>query len=165
MPHTIYVTDRTTEDVKRWKQLLSKGWSAMTDSERSEWLGELSVSPSAAKGMYTHNDLNRVEGGVAYIIEELNALGHYVPPMTVKTNWTYMDTITISDMERYFSNIATLRGVVGVYPHTPDTPTIYDKLTYEIANDIEKILADIEEITLRGLRFQHYSGEVYSGEV
>lgn len=159
------ITDRTTRDVERWKMLRDKGWGAMTTEERREWLGEISPTPAASKGMYTHNDLNRVESAVKAILERFEEAGYKTPNLVVKTDWTYQDTVWRTDMERYYSNIATLRDFLVVYPTTPRAPTVNKKLDFKIANDIEKILTDVYEIATNLPKAWYYAGDVFSGEV
>ena len=137
----------------------------MSASERQEWLGETLPTPAASKGMYTHNDLNRVENAVKSIVKLLEESGIDVPYMTIKTNWTYKDRLMDSDIERYFSNISTLRGLFEMHNNTPKAPTVNDKLDFNLANNIEKILVDVEEIAIRIIGFRYYSGEIFLGEV
>ena len=159
------ITNRTASDVERWRTLRDKGWANMSVSERQEWLGEITPTPSAARGMYTHNDLNRVESEVKNIVKLLEASGIDVPKLVTKTDWTYKDTLMDTDVERYYSNISTLREFFEVYQDTPKAPTIADNLNYTLANNIEKILVDVREIALRVIGFKYYSGEIFLGEV
>ena len=160
-----YVTDRKFTDVQRWEYLRSKGWSRMTDDERMEWLGELTVEPSATKGMYSYKDLNRVESAIEHIAKVFKEYGYDVPPMVVKTDWTYKDSFWKPEMIRYYTNVETLRGIMNVYPNTPKTPRIGKNMNYKIANDIEKILIDLDNI-LGGLkRGLFHVGDVIVGEV
>lgn len=160
-----FVTDRTARDVERWRTLRDKGWAGMTVQERQEWLGEINTSPSAAKGMYTHNDLNRVESAVNALLARLRQAGYKTPTLITKTDWTYRDALHIEDIERYYNNLAQLRECVVVYPNTPEAPTTIDRLNYKIANDIEKLLADVDECSASLLQSWFYSGDLYMGEV
>ena len=160
-----YIFDRTNRDVERWRELRDKGWDGMTEDERQEWLFETMPTPTAAKGMYTHNDLNRVETTIENVAVQLRKLGYVVPEMTMKFDWTYEDTITKDDIDRYFSNIETLRSVRGVFPSTPKTPSTRENFNYSKANDIEKILYDIARIVENQEKSWYYTGEIISGEV
>lgn len=162
-----YIYDRTYQDVQRWRELRDKGWDSMTETERSEWLGETlpSPSPCASKGMYTHNDLNRVESTVENLAVWFREMGYDVPSLTVKLDWSYEDEITKEDMDRYFSNIQTIRDVFDVFPNTPKAPTTNDKFDYLKANDVEKILNDVFGVIDRIIDSWHYAGEIISGEV
>ena len=160
-----YVTDRKQADVNRWDYLRAKGWSRMTQNERNEWLGDLIVEPTAIKGMYTHKDLNRVEMAIENIVNTFREYGYAVPDMVIKTDWTYKDTFWKPEMIRYYTNIETLRGLIHTYPDTPDAPRIGEKMSYQLANDIEKILIDLDYI-LGGLKHGwRYVGESIAGEV
>ena len=159
------VTDRTPLDVARWKELRDKGWARMSTQERKEWLGEIVPTVAATKGMYTHNDLNRVEGAVEVILELFRSAGYKPPELSVKTDWTYSDTIRATDMERYLGNIAALREFLIVYPNTPEAPTVDKRLDYKLANDIEKILVNVHTTLTNLMNSWYYSGEIISGEV
>lgn len=160
-----YIFDRSNEDVKRWRALRDKGWDGMSETERMEWLGEIVPTPAASRGMYTHNDLNRVESGVEDLSIRLTEIGYTVPSMVIKTDWTYRDKITKEEMDRYFSNIETIRNIIGVFPSTPKTPTTRDKFTHIRANDVERILNDMSEKVNNLKDSLHYVGEIISGEV
>lgn len=152
------ITDRTEQDVARWKELHDKGWAAMTKAEQTEWLGEM-------KGRYSHTDMNRVESAVEDLSARFVEGGYLLSPLSTKTDWNLWSVPTRTDMERYLGNVATLRGLVTVYPNTPAVPTIDQRLNYERANDIEKILVDLQDILEKTPQSWFYAGEIYSGEV
>ena len=160
----IFITNRTFDDVKRWKHLRDKGWHRMVEEERKEWLGEIETIPAATRGMYTHNDLNRVEKAVEAISLRFKESGYEIQ-LDTKTDWTYQDTVTKTDMERYLHNISALRGFLVVFKDTPNVPSIDAQLNYKLANDIEKILRDIYNIADGLVRARYYAGEIVSGEV
>ena len=159
------ITDRTPHDVERWKILKAKGWVAMTDAERQEWMGETTPTPSASKGMYTHKDLNRVENAVNELMGLLREYGYLCCELQVKTDWSYDDDFWSDDAKRYLSNIKTLRDCIRVKDDTPIAPNITDKFTYETANNIEKILADISDLLDSIPQSWSYAGEIVTGEV
>ena len=151
------VTDRTAQDVARWRTLRDKGLSAMTAAEKSQWLGGM-------KGCYGYKDMNRVEGAVALVAARLGALGYHFSP-DVKMNWTQEDVPSREDMERYLGNVAALRAVVPVYPSTPMAADIYSALDYRKANELEQILLDLARIADSIPKTWHNAGEINSGEV
>ena len=159
------IVDRTSADVERWKELRNKGWVNMTEDERREWLGEIVPIQAASKGMYTHNDLNRVERAVESIVGRFESLGYCLSSIRTKTDWTYRDAFWSADMERYYKNIILLRESLTVYRDTPNAPKVGETMTYEIANNIEKILMDIDELYVNLIKSWYYSGDVISGEV
>lgn len=152
------ITDRTYNDVARWKELHDKGWAAMTAAERSEWMGDM-------KGRYSYSDMNRVESAVEELSKWLYEAKYLKAPLTVKTDWNLWSVPTRSDMTRYLGNISVLREAVAVYPTTPMAPTVDQRLTYDRANDIEQILVDLYEISTNIRKAWLRSGEIYSGEV
>ena len=152
-------------DVDRWRELRNKGWSRMTPVERQEWMGEITPVPSATRGMYTHNDLNRVERAVEATVARFKEAGYELPSMVIKTDWTHRDKPQIEDIERYYNNISLLREFLVVYPKTPKSPSVDNPLNYEMANNIEKIIVDVNNIITGIMTSWFYTGEVMSGEV
>lgn len=90
------------------------------------------IAPTnTTKGAYNYSDLNRVERAVAEI-SEIDGLG-----LVTKTDWAMWDIPTESEMNRYLGNIKTIRDSIGSTIALPDS---MNNLTYETANNIEKIL-------------------------
>ena len=151
------ITDRTQRDVERWRLLHSKGYDALTDAEKAEW-------QTALKGAYNYVDMNRVESAVAFVANRLGELGYFVSP-EVKATWSITDHPTKADMNRYFGNIALLRAVLPLYQTTPKAPTTSKKMDYLVANDIEKILSDIDRQIATINQSWYYAGDVFTGEI
>lgn len=152
------ITDRTPTDVARWRELHDKGWLAMSAAERTEWAGEM-------KGRYSYTDMNRVESVVDALSQRFFEKGYLTAPLSVKTDWDVWDVPTVADMRRYLDNVSILRSLVTAYPTTPEAPTLQQKFDYERANDIEKILIDVDQILTATPHSWVYAGDVYSGEV
>lgn len=150
------ITDRTQMDVDRWKELKAKGWDGMTAEEQAEWSTSL-------RGCYNYTDMNRVESAVEYVANRLIEVGYPVYPV-VKKNWQLSDKPTRADFARYMQNIADIRGAMATYPTTPAAPTTNQQLTYQLANDLEKILVDIDELVTLLVNAYFYCGEIYAGE-
>ena len=151
------VTDRSRGDVDRWGQLRAKGWAGMSAAERDEWLAGM-------KGAYNATDLNRVGQAMQYIADRLHGYG-YAVEIAPKTDWLMIDIPSKAQLDRYACDIAALRQAVSVYTSTPETPVNAEKLTYQRANDIEKILVDLDEIITKIAAAWYYSGDFYAGEV
>ena len=151
------ITDRTAEDVAKWKRLHDKGWGAMTPDERAEWT-------QGMKGVYKHTDMNRVENAVVELATRFAQRGT-VLSLTTKTDWTRTGWPTKADMTRYFGNVEALRQATGVPLNAPSTPTTALRFDYEKANDLEKILLAVERWLDSVEESAYYSGELYSGEV
>lgn len=151
------ITDRTENDVGRWKTLHNKGWQNLTEEEKEEWSTSL-------KGSYNYTDMNRVESAVVYVANRLTELGYPVS-VNAKTTWAVTDKPTKVDMDRYYGNVAKLRSIIAVYATTPLSPTTAKKLNYATANDLERILVDIDNLLSKLSQSWYYSGEIYAGEV
>ena len=132
------ITDRTQQDVDRVEELAEKGWAAMTEQERAEWLGEM-------KGAYNASDMNRVGEAVAYVAGRLTDFG-YSAPVSPKTDWTEDDEPSTDQLASYLADISTIRGALAVLPSTPATPAEIDGRTHQEANDIEQILLDVDKL-------------------
>jgi hypothetical protein len=148
------VTDRTQDDVRRARTLRSKGWEGMTQTEKDEWLAGL-------KSAYNAKDLNRVGHNVEHLAGLLYGHGYNVT-VSPKTNWTVEDVPTQSQMATYLSNVQALSD--GFYGTTP-LPDTMDDLTVEGANNIERLLCEIERNITNMTEAWYYCGELYCGEV
>ena len=154
---TTLITDRTEYDVAHVKALSEKGLDGMSDAEKSEWGGEM-------KGTYNASDLNRVGLAVDYLTIRLRSYG-ISAETAPKTDWSTDDAPTISQMRKYLADVVALRSAIAVLPTTPEVPTDMEGLTYAEANDIEKILIDIDRLITNMTFAWFYSSDIYSGEV
>lgn len=156
---TTLITDRTQADVDRVKVIAKKIESGTaSESELAEW------NAAALKGSYNATDLNRVGAAIQYVAERINGYG-YVVHVSPKTDWGEEDTPTQSDTQRYLADLAVLRSTFAVLQSTPAVPVDMETLTYTEANNIEKILEDIDYLLTNTAKGWFYSGEVFSGEV
>lgn len=153
------VTDRTLDDYRRWLELRNKGWANMSAAERTEWAAPM-------KGAYGISDLNRVGAALNYLLRAL-ADATYLSgdEFTAKENWTATEVPTANDLSNLLLMVATIRGALTVWASTPRTPADTGTLDYTGANNIEKILADVDQLVTNMIAAQYYSGELYSGEV
>ena len=72
---------------------------------------------------------------------------------------------TVEQMAQYIANLEALRRVIAVLPTTPDKPDSMELLDHIKANNIEKILVDINKLLKNMPSAWFYSGEVECGEV
>ena len=151
------VTDRTEADASRYSELRDKGWAAMTTAERAEW-------QSGMKGAYNASDLNRIASAMAYLSQRFASAGYSVP-ISSPTDWANGDIPTKGDLDTYLDDLRRIRAALAVMDTTPEAPESMDYLTWAKANDIEKILVDVDDALGRLLLSPFYSGEIYSGEV
>ena len=130
------VTDRTQEDVR-----------AQND-----------------KGTYNASDLNRVGKAMLYVAERLRLRG-YAVSVSPKTDWAEEDIPTPSAMAAYLTALSELRRHFAMMQSTPFIPNDMDMLTFQEANDIEKILEDIHFLLTNAAMAWFYSADMFSGEV
>lgn len=157
---TTLVTDRTAEDVKRWKYLRDKGFANFTRDEQYEWWDGM-------KGAYNKGDLNRVGEALNYLRDRLLSANYitYQTNFTAKTNWRINSVPTADDLTHYLQCVSNIREAMAQFPTTPPTPTDIGALDYEEANNIEKILIDVETLINNMLAARHFCGDVYAGEI
>ena len=116
------------------------------------------------KGAYTYRDLNRVEEAVEYVAMMLQENSYFVEaPQTRR--WSVADKPNETDFKRYLDNIALLRNAAPVFKTTPQVPQSVDGLDVHTANDIEKILLDIERVINGIIESWFFLDEMYSSEV
>lgn len=151
------VMDRTEVDVSRYSELRDKGWAEMTAAERAEWVAGM-------KGAYNASDLNRVASAMSYLSQRFASAGYSVP-VSSPTDWANGDIPRKDDLDTYLDDLRRIRAALAVMDTTPSAPESMDYLTWAKANDIEKILVDVDDALGRLLLSPFYSGEIYSGEV
>lgn len=188
------VFDRTQADVDRVftlkNKILTGGLTALSDEEKAEYMAGM-------KGAYNYQDMNRVGQAVAYIAERMTSIPDelaayraekgvaddpvyhvsYNPSSVVvsaKTNWAMGDIPTQSQISTYLQNLTVLRSQLTLPENTPAVPTSLNSLTFQIANDIERLLYVIyttlvnttnelySKIDRTEIAFL-YSGEIYCG--
>lgn len=121
------------------------------------------VMTGTDKGYYNATDLNRVGAAVKYIAEWFTGYG-YAVAVSPKADWSESDTPTASQMETYRLNIVNLRTVIAVMASTPETPETMRALDYVKANDIERILQDLDTLITNMSQAWFFSGDLYAGE-
>ena len=134
----IFITDRSYEDVQEAQRLNRIKETNWTDDERDRYVAGL-------KGSYTYIDMNRVESNVGTLRQMLGESGVSVNIVT-KTDWTKEDIPEQDDIQRYTNNIKEMLRAFAAFPTTPSPPDNLLHLGYESANDIERILFDINRL-------------------
>lgn len=165
--HTIFtlyyglqlITDRTQADVDYSNALLEKLINGtISTGELIEW------NNATLKGSYNYTDLNRVGSAMIFVADKLNEYGFNVT-ISPKNVWTEDDDITPENMAHYLQQLSILRETIPVGADTPEVPDDMVQLTYTEANNIEKILEDLDHLINSIALSWFYSGDLYSGEV
>lgn len=185
------ITDRTRSDVSRIERLISKGWDNMTEEERGYFLGLpgsygvplvsldghelysldgeqlqiLEQTVMAVKGAYNASDLNRVTEAVEYLATRIRGYGNNLDALSGQGVWSMEDIPTSDSMRRYLDNVGLIRSSISVLPSTPVVPDDMEDLSVDEANDIEKVLVDVDFLLNNMEAAWLYSGDIYSGEV
>lgn len=145
---TNLVYDRTAEDVAEVRRLLAKldpeTGDGLTAAEQAKW-------DAGLKGAYNYTDLNRVELAVKTLAAALTSAGYPVEVTPVlkgskseDREWQEGDIVRRAQWTKYLDNVQALRDAYYTLAETGELPAPGDKLGYEGANTIEKVLADID---------------------
>lgn len=137
------IYDRTAEDVRTAREQRGKVTTPL-------------------KGCYNATDMNRVEAAVKALAAELNSAG-YAVTVNPRT-YAESDIIRRSDFAAYLANVQTLRDAIAVRASTPELPAAAAKLDYAGANNIEKILADLDELLSWMTYSRKYCGTFAAGQ-
>lgn len=158
---TTLITDRTAADFQRWEYLRDKGFENMTEAERAEW------SAGKLKGSYSSADLNRVGTALNYLRNRLAEASYITYPtdFTAKTNWTITSIPTAADLTYYLKCVSNIREAMAQFETTPPAPTDTGALNIDEANNIEKILIDVETLINNMLAARLYCKDVFAGEI
>lgn len=157
------ITDRTQRDVDGAKRLnANNGGSKLGIGKLGSFvIGSLN---GYLKGAYTAEDKNRVGNAVNDLSERFYDAG-YEKTQTAKTDWTDGVEPTESDLLTYLDIIGKIRDKITVLESTPTVPSDMRFFRYEEANDIEKILVDVDLLLNNSQNAVFYSGDLYGGEV
>ena len=160
------VTDRTQRHVNRILNLMQQiAGGTATQAEIDEFLANRGDGDTDTwKGAYNYTDLNRVGQWVAYLTERLASAGIHISTVG-KSDWTEADYNNAAALDYYLKDISLVRGAIAVMSSTPPVPTDLQGLTWWEANDIEKILEDVDYLITNMMQAWYYSGDLYSGEV
>lgn len=150
------VYDRTADDVAEALRLARKAFAGtLTDEEKTVWLAGM-------KGAYGAIDMNRVAAAVSTLSGLLNAAG-YKNEVSAQ-NFVEGEDSTDEKYSVYLANVQTLRDAIAVRASTPELPAADAKLDYIGANNIEKILADLDELIGWMKYSQKYCGTFAAGQ-
>ena len=136
-------------------------------SVNPRWIYDRTLSDvinGTKKGYYNADDLNRIQDALQYVSDRLSSDGYSVtlqPPATKEIG----DIPLPSVLQVYLTDLAILRGVIAVTETTPEVPADMAYLTWQEANDIEKILHDIDCLIANMEASWYYSGDLVAGEV
>lgn len=106
------------------------------------------ITDRTTPGPYDWRDYNRVGEAVEYVVKRLSEIGYKADVLT-KTDWTRQDIQSQTQMAQYIANIKAVRAALQLQSAAPDS---INRLTYEGANEIERVLRAAEDEIDRMLR-------------
>ena len=131
------IIDRTQENVNRIKYLANKIKSGDATSE------EIQEYMYTSKGAYNALDLNRVGQACSYLYGLIQDYGYILPDyVPLKTDWEMLDIPTQQEMSDYLKTVRSLKGLWGAITAIPAR---MDRISYEDANNIERLLIEVNE--------------------
>lgn len=126
----IPIFDRTQEDVN--DALL----------KIAEWKKNGSTDVYDLKGCFNVSDINRIEGNIKYLSDNLSKLCYF--PNTISKTWDVSGLPDIENISRIIQNVAK---IISAYYQNSTAPSLPETLlTYEEVNDLEQNLYLIKEI-------------------
>lgn len=147
----MFITDRTQADVNRAKAIIAKlqAGKALTDAEQAEY-------DAGLKGCYNYTDITRVRAAVTALAASLNAEGYKVAVLPVLAgespyaledrDFTEADVIYKAQWENYINNVRAIRGAFYTFDDTGPLPQPGERINYAYANNIEKVLEDVDAL-------------------
>lgn len=145
------ITDRTEQDVLDVIEALKSG-----------------INYVPKKGAYNADDFNRVGSAVNYLVGEYDELGYLINDFVpLKITWIVTDVPTEADYDNYLNWVRALRDYI---PNTIDAdiytlPLTMDRIDFEDANDIERVLQEVDIIIENIKSSWFYANDLQGGEV
>lgn len=147
------ITDRTQAEVD--------AANAVNKIKREDMTADELAIYNSGRGAYRHTDLNRVGQACAELYTLITGAGYDVPNYTaLRTDWARGERPTPEDMEVY---LATINAIKGALNASQDIPASMRFLDYEGANNIEKMLLEVEDLLTRLSAIFIRSGTQHSG--
>lgn len=149
------ITDRTDLEVYEANQLDGIKYADMTVEQKAAY--------SSGRGAYRHTDANRVGQACAEIYAIAQAYSYDIPGyVPLRTDYTAETRPTPAEMTQY---LATVNAIKTAFSGSQTLPQTMRFITYEDANNIEKLLAEVNDIMERMLSVFVRSGMYFSGAV
>jgi len=109
---------------------------------------------------YEFEDMNRVGTDIQYLADLLNVYG-YAVSVAPKTDWVRGEIPTPTQFAQYLADLNSLKTA---FYGSPELPTSMDDFEEVGANNIEKLLLEVEDhLTQMSAAFR-YCGELICGE-
>ena len=137
------ITARATDLSGRWSEYTIEGICLITDRTQTDvdYAKTNRNMLESHKGMYNVLDVNRVGWAVIYIIDLMHLYGNNaaVRYLFPRIDWTRPDIPQAADMYIYLSNVVMIKSA---FSRLTPLPATINKLAYQGANDIERLLLE-----------------------
>lgn len=111
------------------------------------------ISPLGEIGLYdTKRDKFYSNSGGGSFVEGPEVIHDPEPDPIDQYTWLETDEPNRTQTEQYLSNVQKIRSTLSVFTSTPKTPKSMRLLNHTMANDIEKILLDVETVLTNMLK-------------
>lgn len=123
------------------------------------------VTNRRPKGYLNYEDLNRIEGNIEFIrdnMEDLKIIWFDVLYGNTKIDWFRTDFIYLSDLEKILENVKTIEDYF--YSAYQELPTDMNNPNYIKMNQIEKALLEIKNMLNSKIEEFKYSGTFNSDQ-
>lgn len=114
------------------------------------------------RGAYNYTDLNRVQEAIAYLAALLEGYGYAVNISEAAQAWSEADDPTPGNTQPILLNVAALQQKMNVAAALPETMRA---LTWQEANEIERVLAQVGALLKNMQQAFVYCGTVNSGMI
>lgn len=155
------ITDRSQADIEELLTILSK------EDQTEEEL--IQLAQTSYKGAYNETDINRVTTAAEFLSDSLSSRGYvnpYVPvnPGPGRDYWVKEDKPTLEQSKGYVSNVKRIRETFHFVPDLPEAPSDMQSFTFQEANNLEKILVQVESMFQWMDKSYLMAGEAMCGE-
>lgn len=155
------ITDRSQADIEELLTILSK------EDQTEEEL--IQLAQTSYKGAYNETDMNRVTTAAEFLSDSLYTRGYvnpYVPvnPEPGRDYWVKENKPTLEQSEGYVSNVKRIRETFPFVPDLPEAPSDMQSFTFQEANNLEKILVQVESMFQWMDKSYLMAGEAMCGE-
>ena len=149
------ITNRTALDAAAIREVEAIKYTQQTQAQRQIY--------NYGIGAYRHTDFNRVGAACAELYDLITANGETVPDyVPLRTDYIRDEDISFAEMTQYLATVAALKAA---YSASTPIPANMRFITYEDANNIERLLLEVEDILIRRAKIYPRSGVYVSGAV
>lgn len=147
------ITARTEADALAIREVRQIPYADMTAAQKQIY--------DTGIGAYRHTDLNRVGQACAELYTAITDAGYTVTGYTpLRTDWARGERPTPEDMEVYLATVNSIKQALNA---PQSLPASMRHISYTDANNIEKLLKEVDDILTRLSAIFLRSGTQYSG--